>query len=215
MAEIRRHRPQDYSETPETEIELGNTPKPDPAQADILAQLLEIRESLTTVESKVDDVDEKMTRMESRVATALDQMVKQGEGLIEIVDRLKGLRLSMDEESLTSMTAQMTSAAAKASDEAVDRHSERLRESIVGFMTSDMSKSIRKVLENTTPKGSGLQKAGAIFAVVAGVIVTAMAATYGYAVWNYQAPIVTVDVDGATGGATASVAGGQALRAAA
>jgi hypothetical protein len=210
----RKHQREKYTQTPGTEIELGNTQKPDPAQAEILGRLVSIHETLSSLDERVDSVDTKMTRLESRVVDTLQQVIAQGASLIEVVDRLRNTRLAMDEESLAAMTAKMTSAAAKASDAAVDRHTERLRSTLTGFMSSDMSKSIQKVLEETTPKGSGLQKAGAIFGIIAGVIVTAMAATYGYAVWNYMPPIVTVDVDGATGGATASAKGGQALRAA-
>lgn len=166
----------------------------------------EIALSDTDLEERVTLLENNAERFEGLIETQnekLDQIVAGLQASTERIAALATARISLDETALEQITTHMEAAFLKASQGSVERHAE--------FIRDHLMENLGEGLEALAPRGSGVQKFASIMSIVGGCIVTAMAGTYAYAVFNYQAPQVALKIDGA--GISAAGAGGEAIAA--
>ena len=166
----------------------------------------EIALSDTDLEERVSTLEANAERVEGLIETQNEKLDQIVAGLLTSTERIAALataRISLDETALEQITTHMEAAFLKASQGSVERHAEFIREHLM--------ENLGEGLQALAPTGTGVQKFASVMSIVGGCIVTAMAGTYAYAVFNYQAPVVALKVDG--GAVSAAASGGAAVAA--
>ena len=166
----------------------------------------EIALSDTDLEERVTNLEVNAERVEGLIETQnekLSAIVSELQASTQRIAALATARISLNETAIEQITTHMEAAFIKTSQGSVERHAEFLREHLM--------ENLGEGLEALAPKGSGVQKLASIMSIIGGCVVTAMAGTYAYAVFNYQAPQVALKIDGA--GISAAGAGGEAIAA--
>lgn len=159
------------------------------------------------------DLEERVTILENNAERVKGLFETQNEKLNEIIaglqastERIAALataRIQLDETAIEQITTHMEAAFLRASQGSVERHAEFIRDRLM--------ENLGEGLEAIAPKGSGVQKLASVMSIVGGCIVTAMAGTYAYAVFNYTPPQVGLKIDGS--GISAVGTGGEAIAA--
>ena len=131
------------------------------------------------------------------LAESLKSVVDAADKLSAAADRLNNMEVSLDEASIAQLSNHMRAAFLQASRESLDGHTKAIQEALTESLKAALGGTVTKAIQETAPQGSALQKAGAVAAIAATVIVGAMASAYAYAVFNYQPPVVDVSIDAA------------------
>lgn len=200
MNEIRALRgvpPKDHTYTPTTErsIDLSDTDEA----------------GTTTAEDRLARLEDSLEALGEQVADGTRRMLNAAETMAQKVDEMKRARFTLDETTIQQLGAALRAEFARTSQELLEAHSRAVSDRVGQHLAGDFFQKTREAIAQTVPGDSPLGKIAKVCAIVGGVVVAGMAATYGYAVMNYEPPRTTVEVNGATGEATAGAAGGSAL----
>jgi len=162
-------------------------------------------------DERLDRIEESIEQLGERVDDGLKKVVDAAGEMKATVEAMKQARFTLDESTINQLGAALRAEFAKTSKDLLEAHAAAVSDRVGKHIAGDFFQKTREAIAGTTPADSPLGKVAKVCAIVGGVVVAGMAATYGYAVMNYEPPVTTVEVDGATGEASAQATGGGAL----